>query len=127
MAEEKGKETVPEVVIGKRVVARITHVPYTGRAAVTAPVPEEKIAYYREIVASDFEGKYFDEEKPRYFPGGFDTIKALNADIRKFIKARKEFAAAQIARYEEKGYAEYCPTEANLHLEADSNPGEDDK
>lgn len=116
MAKERSK---------KRVTARITHVPYAVRAVTTAPVPEEKIAYYREIVAADFEDKYFDDRgaRPRYFPGGFDRIKTLNATLRNFVKGYKEFAAAQIAAHEGKGYAEYCTTEANNlnHHRGDDN------
>jgi hypothetical protein len=82
----------------------------------TARMPEEKIDFYRYMVQSDFEGKYFLEENAHTWSGGLAQVRRINHTLRSLVELAKEHSAQRLEEYQAKGYLEYCPSEAtNLH------------
>jgi hypothetical protein len=81
---------------------------------VTARMPEEKINFYRYMVQTDFEGKYFREENAHMWSGGLAQVRRINTTLRSLVNLAKEHSSQRLEEYKINGYLEYCPTEANL-------------
>jgi hypothetical protein len=116
---QKGRDKPMEPENARRLEEKARKAPTSGKgekkvskeqwADFSKKMTEMEVAYYKPIAEQDYEHHMIKEDLMHLYPGGPDAARAMNANVSKHARNLKEYAAACVKEYEEKGYIEGFP------------------